>query len=88
MNLIKCPYCGEEYLPEEIFISEDFKNIVKNITKEDGKIVFYLGDSWADNPIKETYECDSCAHSFKVYADLVFKTEKDEFEEDTVIKVC
>ena len=87
MNLIKCPHCGAEYLPEEIFCPENFKTSVSNIIKDDGKLLHHSGKSLAEEDIIENYICDKCSHSFKVKASLSFSSEKDEFEEDVIINI-
>lgn len=79
---IRCPYCGYEYLPGEIYIPEDFVGQPKNIIKdEEGNV---LGFDEADMNTEETFICDHCGKKFKVDASVTFKTEpiKDVFEED------
>ena len=39
-QIIKCPFCGAEYLPSEIYIPSDFLPKFEDLTKdENGKIV-------------------------------------------------
>lgn len=81
--VIKCPKCGREYLPTEIYLPEVFfgkpKSIVKNL---DGKI------SLADDNMNlyEEYVCDECDTKFSIEASVSFKTNiiKDDFEDDYV----
>lgn len=70
-NIIVCPYCGAEYLPEEIYIPSDFLGSVKDIVKDDqGKILSFVGQPMN---LKEEYTCDSCNHRFSVTANVTFK---------------
>ena len=73
-NIIICPYCGAEYLPEEIFIPEDLFNQPRNILKDEhGKLEHFVRD---DLSFEEEYTCDYCNHTFKVHCFLTFTTEK------------
>lgn len=71
-TIIKCPYCGAEYLPSEIFIPSDFMPKFEDLTKdEDGKIVAVY-----ENPMNlvEEYTCDHCNHRFSIKAQVEFHT--------------
>lgn len=79
--LIRCPVCGQEYLPAELFLPSDLLGNPKDIVKRnDGKIDFYLGEK----PTYETeYVCDNCCSHFKVKAKLFFETttnDEDNFD--------
>lgn len=83
-NIIKCPYCGYEYVPSEIYYPNEFLGKPKNIYRDvDGKIEKIDKES----NLNETYTCDSCDKTFKVSASVNFVTEKLEelnFEDDYV----
>lgn len=84
--VIKCPICGQEYLPAELFMPSDFLGAPKDIVKRrDGKIDFYLGEK----PTLETdYICDSCMSRFHVKAKVMFEaTADDSFSKDYVSKL-
>ena len=70
LRVIKCPVCGYEYLPAEIFMPNEFlgkpKNIMKNV---DGKIIGYEGIKMNDT---ETYKCDNCDSLFEVVSTTNF----------------
>lgn len=73
---IKCPYCGAEYLPAEIYIPKNFFGKPFDIERDyNHKIIDYYGTS-VDN--KETYTCDYCNKTFKVFAKIDFTTSKNE----------
>jgi len=80
---IKCPKCGCEYLPEEIFIPNAFFGKPKNIVKDDnGKIFSFEGDSLTTS---EEYICDKCGCTFTIDCKIVFDTKvnvKHDFSED------
>lgn len=70
LRIIKCPICGYEYLPAEIFLPNDFLGKPKNIVKDiGGKILSYEGSSMNDT---ETYKCDSCGTLFEVVSTTNF----------------
>lgn len=72
-KVIKCPVCGCEYLPAEIFLPKPFLGNPKNIDREHltGKILDYTGNSMN---LTETYTCDRCDHTFKVTTSINFNT--------------
>ena len=85
-NIIKCPHCGAEYLPNEIYIPDEFFTDVSALKDDNYKILATSGD--ALNAVEE-YCCDKCAKTFKVTAGVTFTTEevKDDFEDDYVVTI-
>ena len=82
MPVIRCPACGQEYIPSEIFIPSVFFGKQTDIIKNDsGVIQCWLGD---DMCLEEKYTCDNCGTTFTVEAELNFKTstENKDFEEE------
>lgn len=79
---IKCPYCGCEYLPAEIFYPDDFLGTPLNIIKDENHEI--IGFDGNNMNTEETYVCDVCGKTFKVDAVVTFKVEKvkDVFEEE------
>ena len=81
-TMIKCPYCGWEYLPAEIYFANYFLGHPENIVKDGkGTVIGYDGN---DMDTTETFICDNCHKTFKVDAVVTFKTSavKDVFDED------
>ena len=83
---IKCPKCGWEYLPEEIYVSilGKPKNIVKD---ENGKILFFDGDSV---DLHEEYICDNCGCTFTTDLKLIIDTKvyiDHDFSEDYSVPI-
>ena len=84
---IKCPICGYEYLPEEIFYSDKFLGSASNIIRdEQGKIIDFKNDSMN---LHEEFICDKCGSKFNVDGKIVFDvTEKEKIEdEEFVVKI-
>jgi predicted nucleic-acid-binding Zn-ribbon protein len=70
--VIKCPRCGMEYLPAEIFMPDDFLGKPESILRDDnGHIEFHEGNSLG---LDETYTCDKCGCVFDVHGDVSFTT--------------
>lgn len=81
---IRCPKCGREYLPGEIYYPEDFLGQPKNIIKdEDGNV---LGFEGSDMNTVEEYVCDVCGAKFTVDASITFRTAEvvDDFDDEYV----
>ena len=72
--IIKCPLCGREYLPAEIYLPDSFLGKPKNIVRNDaGKITEYFGHNM---DLRETYICDTCGTDFKINCKVTFYTEE------------
>lgn len=87
-NTIKCPNCGREYLPAEIYVPFAFFGKPKMIVRDiDQSILDYMGSGL---DVKERYICDSCNTTFDVVANISFKTyvnEKYNFAKDYSTKI-
>lgn len=81
-EVIKCPFCGREYLPCEIYLPDYFLGKPKSIYRDgDDKIEGILG--YGMN-LKEEYICDSCNTPFRVTARVQFFV--DELEDKNTTK--
>ena len=70
LRVIKCPTCGYEYLPAEIYYPDDFLGKPTNIVKDtNGKIIGFNGIKMNDT---ETYKCDNCLTLFEVVSTTNF----------------
>lgn len=67
--VIKCPHCGWEYLPCEIFYPDSIGDASGIVRDEAGKILYFDGDSLN---FKEEYCCDNCGTSFKISGTVAF----------------
>lgn len=75
-QIIRCPFCGAEYVPSEIYYPDDFLPDVSDLTKDaGGKII-----ACASKPmnLEEEYVCDYCGHAFTAVADVVLSAKKCE----------
>ena len=72
VKIIKCPKCGYEYLPAEIFYPDTLLGHPKDIIRTlDGKIDFYNDTA---GEFEEEYICDNCDTTFTVTASINFDT--------------
>ena len=87
-TVIKCPKCGCEYLPAEIFFPDTLLGKPRDVIRDDnGTIEYYGGDSLN---LKEEFECEQCGIHFNVSAKIEFTCtydEKIDFDEDFVTTV-
>lgn len=76
-NVIRCPNCGAEYLPAEIYLPDYFLGRPCHIEKDHlfGKINNYEGRAM---DTFETYNCDYCGVTFSVSAKIKFETKEIE----------
>ena len=83
-NFIKCPHCGAEYLPEEIFIGDEFLGN-RNVTKlKDGTIDWVEGD---EPELESSYYCDYCNTKIIVKAKVSYDVEQEDFDEEYSVKI-
>lgn len=72
-TIIKCPVCGQEYLPSEIFYPDDLighpTEIIKNTA---GKVDFFIGPG---TNYDEEYICDNCGTPLKIHANVNYTVE-------------
>ena len=91
MKVIKCPYCGAEFLPSEIylrdyFLGKPFGNIERDeknriILDDDGNPIHYQGIL---QDLKEEFNCDFCDKKFEVEAYIKYNVRGIEFKEEYV----
>lgn len=82
LTVIPCPFCGYEYLPEEIFTT--LLNKPKSIKRDKrGKIDYFVGESL---DTEESFYCENCEEPFIVNAEIEFSTVPNRLETETVIK--
>ena len=72
--IIKCPKCGAEYLPQEIYIPSDFLPKFDDLVKDDEGKILAIHESPIN--VDEEYTCDYCNHRFKIHADIKFTAEE------------
>lgn len=67
-DTIKCPYCGYEYHPAEIFYPTDLLEKPDVILRDDNGNFHGTISTSADGAMTETYVCDKCGKEFTVKA--------------------
>lgn len=89
-STIKCPKCGYEYLPAEIFFPKSLLGNPRDIIRDDdGSIEFFNGETMN---LHEEFECENCQALFEVDATINFsckydkKIDFDEEYETTIYK--
>ena len=83
LRIIRCPMCGYEYLPGEIFMPNEFLGQPTNVVRDyTGKIIGFDGIKMNDT---ETYICDDCGCEFTVVATTNFQTYKTFDDNDSYI---
>jgi predicted RNA-binding Zn-ribbon protein involved in translation (DUF1610 family) len=69
---IKCPHCGFEYMPAEIYYPDSFLGKPMDISRDDsGKIDFYTGHNM---DLNEEFECPNCGCHFEINCKVDFST--------------
>ena len=77
---IRCPYCGAEYLPEEIFVPSEIFGKPKIVKDENGRIEYISKD---EGSLSEEYFCDYCQNKFVTTLEFDFTTRMvEDFSED------
>lgn len=74
-QVIKCPYCGYEFLPGEVLYPESIigqpRNIIRDAT---GKIIYEEYKDDEAPAAEETYICDECGREFVIEIETKYKT--------------
>jgi len=74
--IIVCPICGQQYLPAELYLPDDFLGKPTEIVRTTaGKVDFYFGTKM--DPDTE-YICDNCGAHLKVHANISFNVSTDD----------
>lgn len=82
-SVIKCPYCGMEYSPSEIFMPGQIVGKPKNLVKDAlGKIIYQDWEEGDEAEQEEHYVCDGCGKSFTVKPVVTYTTSTEAEETD------
>ena len=81
--MIKCPHCGTEYAPAEIFLPNDLTGTPAQVVRDAcGKVIF-IDYPEEDTPVTTTqYICDNCGKAFRVEPVISYKVKKEAEEFD------
>lgn len=69
-HLIRCPHCGAEYLPSEIFFPDDFLPAPDDVVRDGAGRIVACSQSALN--VSEEYECDYCGRVFEAIAEVAF----------------
>jgi len=80
---IRCPHCGWEYHPSEIYVGNELWGVPDSVVKDALGKILYEDYADGDEPQSvEHFECENCGKPFVIEANLSFKTKKEEEELD------
>ena len=81
--VIKCPHCGYEYVPAEIFMPGDIAGTPDSVIRDALGKTIYVDYVEGEEPLtSEEYVCDNCGHSFIVEPVVQYKVKKQVEELD------
>jgi hypothetical protein len=83
-NIIKCPHCGAEYLPGEIYLPGSLIGQPTDVVRDSlGKIIYEDYDPVDREPDPvEHFTCEYCEKPFIVEAVITYKTKEESPERD------
>lgn len=87
--VIKCPHCGWEYAPAEIFMPGDLIGKPDSVVRDALGKVLYIDYPEDEQPLtSEQFVCENCGKPFVVEPTVGYKVKKEteelDFTEDTV----
>jgi hypothetical protein len=77
--LIKCPHCGAEYLPGEIYVPGSLIGQPDELVKDSlGKIIYEDYSTPEREPcLTESFTCEYCDKPFIIEATVTYKTREE-----------
>lgn len=76
-QLIKCPHCGWEYAPSEIFMPGDIEGKASSVVRDALGKALYVGYEEGKEPCSKTeYVCDGCGKAFSVEPTVSYRATK------------
>lgn len=81
--VIKCPHCGAEYVPAEIFMPGDLIGKPDSVVRDAlGKILYADYEEDCEPLATESFICDNCGKPFVVEPVISYKVKKEDEEKD------
>ena len=81
--IIKCPHCGWEYVPDEIYTPGEILGKSDTVLRAAlGKVIYHDYEEEEEPILVEHFVCDHCGKPFIVEATISYKTSKEEKEKD------
>ncbi len=82
-SIIKCPHCGAQYLPAEIYMPGSFIGRPEDLVKDSlGKILYEDYRAGQEPDMIEHFECEYCDKPFIIEATVTYKTMSEALEKD------
>lgn len=77
--IIKCPHCGAEYLPGEIYMPESITGHPDEVIRDSlGKIIYEDYYSASHEPdLLEHFTCEFCEKPFIIEATVTYRTKEE-----------
>lgn len=81
--IIKCPHCGAQYLPGEVYMPGSLIGQPEDLVKDSlGKIIYEDYQPSKEPDMIEHFTCEYCDKPFIVEATITYKTMTEEPEKD------
>ena len=81
--VIRCPHCGMEFAPAEIFMPGDLIGEPTTVLRDAlGKIIYQESDEGNEPAQVGHYVCDECGKSFIVEPVITYKVKKEDEAKD------
>ena len=81
--IIKCPHCGKEYVPSEIFMPGELTGKASQVIRDPlGRIIYTEYEEDWEPAQTEHFVCDDCGKGFTVEPVIVYKVKKEVEELD------
>ena len=81
--IIKCPHCGAQYLPGEIYMPGALIGQPEDLVKDSlGKILYEDYSEGKEPELVEHYTCEYCDKPFIIEATVTYKTMTEAPERD------
>ena len=81
--IIRCPHCGAEYIPGEIFIPGAMLGRPEDIVRDSmGRLLYEDYEPGKEPDMIEKYICDYCDKPFIIEATITYKTREEAPEND------
>lgn len=83
LNIIKCPHCGWEYLPGEIYLPDEVTGYPENVIRDVlGKILYVEYKEDREPDTTEHFICENCNKQFAVEVTTTYKSRFEDPEID------
>jgi hypothetical protein len=82
-SIIRCPHCGSEYLPGEIYLPGDLIGQPEDVVKDSlGKILYEDYPEDKEPSMIEHFTCEYCEKPFIIEASVTYRTKEELPEND------